>query len=233
VTEADTGPVLARARLRRDVPAQTFARLLVPSEPGARSGAAHSLVWALFADGRERRRDFLWREMGPGEFLILAARPPTDPHRLFALEYKPFAPALRPGQQLRFDLRANPVVSVPAKPGERGKRHDVVMHFLSKLPPAQRASRREQAIRDVGTAWLAHRSEGTGFAVDPDALYIDRYERVRIPREDARAVIFSTLTFQGVLTVSDPARFLTSVLSGFGAAKAYGCGLMLIRRARS
>jgi CRISPR system Cascade subunit CasE len=53
-----------------------------------------------------------------------------------------------------------------------------------------------------------------------------------MPREDARAVIFSTLTFQGVLTVDNPARFLASVLGGFGAAKAYGCGLMLIGPAR-
>jgi CRISPR system Cascade subunit CasE len=54
---------------------------------------------------------------------------------------------------------------------------------------------------------------------------------VRIPRSDARAVIFSTLTFQGVLTVEDPAQFLAAVLRGFGAAKGFGCGLMLIRRA--
>ena len=82
-------PVLARARLRRDQPAEALARILVPEEPGARLGAAHSLVWALFADSPDRRRDFLWREMRPGEFLILAARPPSDPHGLFDLEYKP------------------------------------------------------------------------------------------------------------------------------------------------
>ena len=109
-------PVLVRARLRRDRQAEALARLLVPEEPGARLGAAHSLVWALFADGPDRRRDFLWREMRSGEFLILANRPPTDAHNLFDLEYKPFAPLLRPGQSLGFDLRANPVISVPANP---------------------------------------------------------------------------------------------------------------------
>src|SRR5436305_12422909 len=83
-------PVLARARLRRDRPADALARILVPEELGARLGAAHSLVWALFADCSDRRRDFLWREMRPGEFLILANRPPVDPHNLFELEYKPF-----------------------------------------------------------------------------------------------------------------------------------------------
>ena len=37
--------------------------------------------------------------------------------------------------------------------------------------------------------------------------------------------------FEGVLTVTDPQRFLISLGRGFGRAKAYGCGLMLIARA--
>jgi CRISPR system Cascade subunit CasE len=226
-------PLLARARLRRDQPAEALARLLVPEEPGARLGAAHSLVWALFADGPDRRRDFLWREVRPGEFLILAARPPVDRHNLFDLEYKPFAPALRPGQRLGFDLRANPVISVPEKPGQRGKRHDVVMHAMHKIPQSERAKAREAAIPDVGASWLTRKAELGGFRIDPDRLYINSYDKVRIPRDGARAIVFSTLNVQGVLTVHDPARFLASMVRGFGAAKAFGCGLMLIRRARS
>jgi CRISPR system Cascade subunit CasE len=230
-TPAST-PVLARARLRRDQPVEALARLLVPEEPGARIGAAHSLVWALFADGPDRRRDFLWREIRPGEFLILAARPPTDAHNMFDLEFKSFAPVLRPGQCLGFDLRANPVISVAESPGQRGKRHDVVMHALSKVARDERAAFREAAIRDAGTAWLARKGTAAGFSVDPSQLYIDGYDRVRILREDRSAVIFSTLTFQGALTVEDPAQFIAAVLRGFGAAKGFGCGLMLIRRAR-
>jgi CRISPR system Cascade subunit CasE len=232
VTEGCSGPVLARVRLRRDVPAQALAQLLVPQHPGARLGAGHHLVWTLFADGRDRRRDFLWREIRAGEFLILAARSPSDPHRLFDLESKPFAPALRPGQQLRFDLRANPVISIPAEPGMRGKRHDVVMHAISNLGSGERAAAREGAIREAGSAWLARKGAAAGFRIQPEKLYTDHYERVRVPRENERAVVFSVLTFQGVLTVDEPAQFVASLLRGFGAAKAYGCGLMLIRRAR-
>ena len=42
---------------------------------------------------------------------------------------------------------------------------------------------------------------------------------------------FSTLDFDGLLEVREPAAILPSIARGFGAAKAYGCGLMLIRRA--
>jgi CRISPR system Cascade subunit CasE len=34
-----------------------------------------------------------------------------------------------------------------------------------------------------------------------------------------------------VLQVTDPAAFLAKVASGFGPQKAFGCGLMLLRRA--
>ncbi|MGH7073106.1 MAG: type I-E CRISPR-associated protein Cas6/Cse3/CasE, partial [Stellaceae bacterium] len=163
MSEDCAGPVLARARLRRDRPAQALARVLVPDEPGAQFGAAHALVWSLFADGRDRRRDFLWRQTRPGEFLILAARPPTDPHDLFALEYKPFAPILYPGRRLGFDLRANPVVSVPENPGQRGKRRDIVTHALAKFAPSERAAMRESRVHEVGAAWLAGKGATAGF----------------------------------------------------------------------
>jgi CRISPR system Cascade subunit CasE len=231
MSEDRSGPVLARARLRRDCPAQALARVLVPDEAGTQLGAAHSLVWALFADDRDRRRDFLWRQTRPGEFLILAARPPVDPHGLFTLEYKPFAPILHSGQRLGFDLRANPVVSIPEKPGWRGKRRDIVTRALSKLAPAERAAARAGTIREAGTAWLAGKGTAAGFSIASDDLYIDGEEWIRIPRRHAPAVTFSTLTFQGVLRVDNPVRFLAGLLAGFGAAKAYGCGLMLIRRA--
>ena len=224
-------PVLVRARLRRHQSLDALARILAPEERGARLGTTHSLVWSLFADGPDRRRDFLWREMRPGEFLILSARKPIDAHNLFDLEYKPFEPALRPGQELQFDLRANPVISTSEKPGTRGKRHDVVMHALWKRQRTDRAAVREAAIREAGASWLTRKGAAAGFGIDAERLYVDGYDRVRIPREGARAVVFSTLTLQGMLRVDNPAQFIASLLRGFGAAKAFGCGLMLIRRA--
>jgi CRISPR system Cascade subunit CasE len=230
VSEDHAGLFLVRARLRRDRPAQALARILVPQEDGARLGAAHSLVWALFADTPERRRDFLWREMRPGEFLILAARPPTDRHDLFVLEHKPFAPMLRSGQRLRFDLRVNPVMSVPGEPGSRGRRRDVVTNALSRLGPSERAAARESTIQEAAAGWIGKRATGAGFGIDPGEVHVAAEEWVRIQRVQGRPVVFSALTLQGALTVNDPTRFIGAIVRGFGAAKAFGCGLMLIRR---
>ncbi len=59
---------------------------------------------------------------------------------------------------------------------------------------------------------------------------VDGYELVSIPRDGASAAQFSRLDFTGLLTVTDPAAFLTALACGFGRARAFGCGLMLIRR---
>ena len=53
-----------------------------------------------------------------------------------------------------------------------------------------------------------------------------------IPRETGVSAIFGVLDISGVLIVEDPVRFLAAQAAGFGRARAFGCGLMLIRRVR-
>jgi len=222
---------LSRARLRRDAPVGTLAKLLVPEDAADRVAASHRLVWALFADSGDRKRDFLWREERPGHFMALSARPPDDPHELFDLDFKSFAPALSPGDRLGFTLRANPVVARPAARGQRGKRHDVVMDLLRDVPPGDRAVARPEAVLTAGRSWLARQGEAHGFAPVGEAG-VDGYDSLRIPRADGRPAVFGVVDISGVLEVRDPDRFLTRLAQGFGRARAFGCGLMLIQRAR-
>lgn len=221
---------LSRARLRRDAAVDALAALLVPAETGARTGAAHRLVWALFADGPDRRRDFLWREEAPGRFLLLSRREPADAHGLFEIDVKPFEPSLAPGDRLGFALRANPVVARRTDPAQRhAKHHDVVMDALRHVPPRERAAQRRAVIEEAGRAWLARQGEQHGFA--PDEFAVDGYETFRVPRGQAGPVTYGRLDFEGRLTVRDPDQFLARLVAGFGRARAFGCGLMLIRRA--
>jgi CRISPR system Cascade subunit CasE len=191
----------------------------------------HHLVWSLFADGPERRRDFLWREEAPGRFMTLSRRPPVNIEGLFELDSQPFAPVLSPGDRLGFTLRANPVVARATAAGQRGKRHDVVMDVLKSVEPGQRAEARPDAVLSAGRAWLARQGAAHGF--EPEGLIaVDGYDRVVIPRETGKPAVFGVLDIGGVLTVRDPARFLAAQEAGFGRARAFGCGLMLIRRVR-
>jgi CRISPR system Cascade subunit CasE len=227
------GLFLSRIRLRRDGSVLALARLLVPDgEAAIRHAAGHNLLWSLFADGPDRQRDFLWREERSGQFLVLSSREPTDRHGLFTIESKPFEPRLAAGDRLRFSLRANPVVSRSSASGIRGARHDVIMDALRHVPREDRAAQRLSITLKAGRAWLTKQGERFGFVLDPDVA-VDGYESVRLPRPGgARPVIFGMADFDGVLTVSDPGAFLARIPVGFGRARAFGCGLMLIRRAR-
>ena len=249
---------LTRARLRRDAPAAALRALLVPSGDSARVSAAHHLVWTLFADAPDRARDFLWREAEPGLFYLLSQRVPTDGHGLFMLdEPKLFAPALTAGDRLAFALRANATVARGAGPGRRGKPCDVVMDALHSVPQSRRASERRRVVESVGRAWLAAQGERTGFALVPphrnaasgirgddeeneddgaestesaSSVNVLGYRTLRLERGSAAARL-GVLDFEGVLEVRDPTTFVAALGRGFGRAKAFGCGLMLVRRA--
>jgi CRISPR system Cascade subunit CasE len=218
---------LSRVRLRRDAQAMALAPLLIPAGR-ARPAAGHHLIWALFADGPDRKRDFLWREEAPGRFMILSARPPAE-LELFDVDSTPFAPALAAGDRLGFALRANAVVSRSHGRGKRGPRHDVVMDALQALPREQRAAARLATVVEAGRAWLARQGEACGFTPEPDTA-VDGYDRVRIEREAGAPAVFGVMDFAGALRVADPGLFMARLGQGFGRARAFGCGLMLIRR---
>lgn len=223
----------SQVRLKRDASLRALLPLLLGDDGGSRH-PGHHLVWSLFAGDSSGQRDFLWREEERrGGFLILSERIPCDRHSLFDIrEPKPFAPALAEGDRLRFSLRANPVVRRRPPAGGRSVKHDVVMDALCEHPSGERAEHRFDAMRERGFAWLERQGANAGFSVADADVRIDGYRQHRVSRKAGeKAMAFSTLDFEGILSVRDPTVFLAGIVRGFGAAKAYGCGLMLIRRA--
>ncbi|HET7586339.1 MAG TPA: type I-E CRISPR-associated protein Cas6/Cse3/CasE [Gemmatimonadaceae bacterium] len=246
MTKLPADVYLSRARLRRDVPSSALRTLLVPSDDSARVSAGHKLVWTLFGDSPGRERDFLWREAQPGVFYFLSRRPPEDRHGFFDLDpVKPFAPSLRAGDRLAFALRANATIARGGGPGVRGKPCDVVMDALHSVPSGKRAEVRQRAVNQAGLEWLGRQGEKSGFllprleaeqdtgsegATEGQPVRVMGYRTLRVDhgRKPARLGI---LDFEGVLEVCDPDAFVAAIARGFGRAKAFGCGLMLVRRA--
>jgi CRISPR system Cascade subunit CasE len=233
---------LSRARLKADrgEALSSIAPVLLPDTPSQRAGVGHRLVWLLFQDIPDAARDFIWREEGDGRYMILSPRAPANRNDLFELETKPFEPQLAQGDELRFVLRANPTVARKgaltddAKAARhRGKRVDVVMDALSKVPKTERALKRDDCVRLAGRKWLDEQGSRSGFTVQSlevsGYLPTDVSDRER-PSRRKRATV-SLLDFAGELRVEDPVAFLSKLEMGFGSAKAFGCGLMLIRRA--
>ncbi len=201
---------------------------------GAKHDMGHRLVWTLFARGENQKRSFLWRQIEAGSYMLLSAEEPRDETGLWRIQSKRFAPELEPGDRLAFSLRANPAVAARV-PGQRGKRTDAVMH--AKRPAKEREARglpvpdateRENAALD----WLFSREAKIGVRFIREACSAPGYDVIKAGASgNGGAISFAAVDYDGILEVRDPALFVARVAAGIGKAKAYGCGLMLIRRA--
>lgn len=232
---------LSRVRLKmlRGEALASIAPLLIPADPQQRPAHAHRVLWLLFQDIPDAERDFLWRDEGDGRFMLLSQRPPVDPKGLFDVQTKAFAPELEMGDRLAFALRANPVIRLDqheTRTTGRGrvtpkrKKVDVVMHALHKVPAGQRASQRDAVATQATAEWLVAQGAAAGFC-PVGSIAANGYTQVGIERRRGRPAGFSAIDITGVIEVTDPAAFLAKLARGFGSAKAFGCGLMLIRRA--
>jgi CRISPR system Cascade subunit CasE len=140
----------------------------------------------------------------------------------------------------------------------RGKRVDVVMDALHKISRTNwntrsgRAFERDGLVQQATVAWLARQGRTAGFEIaeakmeddlwrfdeDPAApkpmISATNYTQLAIERHGSkghRPAGVSTVDISGEIRVVDPDVFLARLPLGFGSAKAFGCGLMLIRRA--
>ena len=226
---------LSRLELSKAPSIETLRHLLDPDDPGRRMDAHHRLLWSAFA-APGQARDFLWRAMGTGRFLTLSARPPEASDLFARCDTQPFAPDLRAGDRLAFTLRANATrtekTGTGTATGKEKKRHiDLVMDALP--PKGRRADARMAVAQSVGRTWMGKQGARGGFEVEEMA--VGDYSTLTLaaaaggPR--SRQPRFGVLDMTGTLTVTEPETFLRRLADGFGRAKAFGCGLMLIRRA--
>ena len=220
---------LSRLMLNRYAPTRALSGLLDPADAEARSDASHRLIWTLFGDGHDRARDFLWRADGRGRFFTLSSRPPLANDLFCPPETKVFAPDLRQGDMLHFVLRANATRAKRQAEGPSA-RVDVVMDLLHGVPRDERAVKRDALAQEAATAWMTRQGATKGFELA--ALSVEDYRVARIPRGRKTATL-GVLDMSGTLRVTDPAALVAGLGQGFGRGKAWGCGLMLIRRARA
>ena len=223
-----TAPLyLSHVRLRPN-PAPADADM--PPEP------VYQALRQLFDDGTDGKREFLWRDDGEGRYVLLSQRQPSDGHSQLTLTSLALA-SLSNGDRFGFVLRANPVVTrKPAhtepqldKHGNRarGQKIDVIQQAMKSMPKGASLAQRAQATYDAGYAWLQAQGSKAGFTLTVPpvvVLYTPPHTAVAAPR----VITFSELDFSGQLAVTDAATFAAKLVTGFGSAKTYGNGLMLL-----
>lgn len=222
---------------------------LITPEPGREREVARELIsgpygdhqwlWRLFPAPEGAAREFLFRRRdveGIPRYYVLSRRAPQPQGSAWRVRTSVYAPKLSAGTRLQFDLRANPVVD-QVHDGRR-RRHDVVMQEKKRLlrgcglkrwgdwTGADRPAL-QTLVQDACGAWLRSRAPRLGFEVDEDRFMADGYQQHRA--KDGR-IRFSTADLSGELTVVDPDAFVDTLGKGVGHAKAFGCGLLLVRR---
>lgn len=213
------------SRVTLDRGGEQATRLLMRLQSG--SYAEHQLLWTLWGQRPDAARDFLFRRRDGADaaFYVLSRLQPESHGHGFIVESRPYQPALRAGDRLAFELRANPVVSRWSESGKQ-VRHDVVKDAMKR---SAASAQRMEMERQAGIGWLRSRAEGAGFGFDDAEVRTGAYRQEVILRGD-RDIRYSTLDFSGCLTVTDPERLGAVLHSGIGKARAFGCGLMLVRR---
>lgn len=193
----------------------------------------HQALWRLFDNGTNTPRDFLYRQTGEAHalgFYVLSAREPGTDEDLWIVESKRFQPRLDSGQRLRFSVRINPVVK-RRDDNRRQQRHDLVMDLKTQDRTAGVERTQAERVQSAALAWMEQRQERNGFALDSGTIVAQSYRQLRFRGKGGRVICLSTLDCEGVLKVEDAEQFQKTLENGLGPAKAFGCGLLLIRPA--
>lgn len=124
-------------------------------------------------------------------------------------DYTPLLNRILNGEKWRFRLTANPVVS---------KSHGKIMAHIT--PEFQKK-------------WLSSRAEKLGFSLNEaefQTVQSKWYDFRKKEGEGNSRVRLLSVTFEGILTVTNAEQFKATLCNGIGREKAYGQGLLTVMR---
>jgi CRISPR system Cascade subunit CasE len=179
----------------------------------------HQAVWKAFPGRDGDRREFLTRLDRRREGFRLLIASPTQPVRpdwcpadAESWKTKPIPETYFTRSRYAFQLCANPTKKVASR------RDGTVTKNGRRVP----LGKREELVE-----WILRKGERGGFAVELPTVRTFSRGREYFDRKGERG-LHSAVEFQGVLTVTDPAKFHETFKRGIGSAKAFGFGLLVI-----
>ncbi|GAB1407064.1 type I-E CRISPR-associated protein Cas6/Cse3/CasE [Thermomonas brevis] len=201
----------------------------------------HQALWSLFQRPQGSIAPFLFRHETAADdptFWMLSETAPHDGNGDWRIRSRPFAPQLAEGDQLQFQLRANPSISVPrdatGNSRSRGIRTSLIGHVLARCDDN---ANRGKVVSDALLDWLGERGERNGFALETTAdgiidCMVEQPRHWRFSGRDRRPMTLAVADFVGRLRVTDAERFTACIREGLGHGKRFGLGMWLLRRAR-
>jgi len=128
------------------------------------------------------------------------------PYLLGPPEFKDVNLSFKKGQALKFRLRANPTKRVAKRDG--GTKAGYIKALFAP---------------DEQAAWLERKGKTGGF--DVKGLTIIPEGNV-VGRKDGHKITIYSVLYNGILEVTDPGEFISTVEKGIGRAKRFGFGLL-------
>lgn len=210
----------------------------------------HQMIWNLMPHDAEAKRDFLYRKDESGRlpfYYLLSERKPENIPAFLQVQSKLFTPKLTAGERCQFSLRANAVVTRKADDtSKRRIRRDIIEAKADAYKQRfnDPSDRPPSAIihHEAGEEWLQKRGEACGFRLEQLLVSNHQFHQVR-KANDKNIRQFTSLDFQGQIEITEPDVFLKQLFigqagddgkpqisRGLGRSKAFGCGLMLIRK---
>lgn len=159
-------------------------------------------------------------------FYAVSHTAPCDVDGIWKIATKPYAPKIQSQQQFSFILRVNPRVA--KFDIQKNKRYDcdVIMDAYKKSGLGSEA--KPALIQQTGREWLEQRAKKHGFIVKN--VVVEAYQQHCLYKKNHNNIRFSTVDYRGCLQVVDAELFLRVLFQGIGAAKGFGCGLLMIKR---
>lgn len=239
---------LSLITLPRDTPQWRFLR---PYE-------LHQILWKGFKGLKrgERENRFLYRHQEAGEVHSILVQSATAPDWSFLAdeasgtraETRPFnTEGIDANDRLHFLLRANPVVSrrfvgEKKRPDDKYDRQRRIAVGSDRERLAKLLGKEKDDLpsrEDMLIQWLERKGMDGGFVIErgeKDRILCDIGPNMDIilrkpeQKEKDERVTLTTVDFSGVLRVTDADAFAQTLRHGLGRARAFGCGLLSVRR---
>lgn len=204
-----------------------LSRVEIPWDRARNPYEYHRQLWHLFpGETKETRRraddsrsGFLFRveDHRPGRPVRLLVQSRQAPHATAGIHVvgtREVHPRPSLGQRLAFLLTANPIKTIAdaEREGKPGKKSD-----KCRVPLIREDHQREWLLRKLA---VGAEVEAANVLPHPPLYF----------RKGNRGGKLVNSTFEGVLRVRDPNALAMLLENGIGPAKAFGCGLLLVRR---
>ena len=197
----------------------------------------HKKIWELVSRNESQKRDFLYRVEYAAyqniKHIYLLAPNQISSQKNIKIAVSPrYQPQLETGEFLFFKLRANPIIK--RKENGKAKEYSLVMdakhQFKKNGQNYQEQFSLDELIHDVGMKWLIRKGEQHGFSVKQFEVKTNNDCEYSIKLPGKKVFTLRTLDFEGKLKIVDADRFKKSLFNGIGSAKAFGCGMMMVKR---